>query len=124
MTIRIITSTAITRFNVPPLIPSHLALVRRYSLAAIYTLSDPCETESVTKKRRPLLMGTPHRGGSLYERPYIIPPMPPGIAGVSSSGSATTTSVVTMRLPMEAAFCSAERVTMAGSMMPAATKSS
>ena len=53
-----------------------------------------------------------------------MPPMPPGIAGVSSSGSATTTSVVTMRLPMEAAFCKALRGTIAGSMMPAATRSS
>ena len=61
---------------------------------------------------------------SLSRESYIMPPMPPGIAGVSSSGSATTTSVVTMRLPMEAAFCSAERVTIAGSMMPAVTRSS
>jgi hypothetical protein len=49
----------------------------------------------------------------------MSPMPPPGIAGVSSSGSATTTSVVTMRLPMEAAFCNAERVTIAGSTLPA-----
>ena len=37
--------------------------------------------------------------------PYIMPPMPPaGMAGASSSGSATTTLVVTMSEPMEAAF--------------------
>src|SRR5919107_2423251 len=57
--------------------------------------------------------------------PYIMPPMPPpGIAGVSSSGSATTTSVVTTRLPMEAAFCNALLVTIAGSTTPAETRSS
>ena len=51
--------------------------------------------------------------------------MPPaGIAGASSSGSATTTSVVTIRLPMEAAFWSALRVTIAGSIIPAAIRSS
>ncbi len=57
--------------------------------------------------------------------PYIMPPMPPpGIAGISSSGSATMTSVVTMRLPMEAAFCKAERETIVGSVTPAAMRSS
>jgi hypothetical protein len=35
-----------------------------------------------------------------------------------------TTSVVTTRLPMEAACCKALRVTIAGSMMPATTRSS
>jgi hypothetical protein len=56
---------------------------------------------------------------------YIMPPMPPaGIAGASSSGSATITSVVTMRLPMEAAFCRALRETIVGSVTPADTRSS
>jgi len=61
-----------------------------------------------------------------FGEPYIMPPMPPpGMPiGASSSGSATTTSVVTMSEPMEAAFCSAERVTIAGSMTPAFTRSS
>lgn len=50
----------------------------------------------------------------------------PAEAGVDSffSGfSATTASVVRMRAPMEAAFCRAERVTLAGSTMPASTMS-
>ena len=48
-----------------------------------------------------------------------MPPMPPaGMAGASSSGSATMTSVVTMRLPMEAAFCKALRETIVGSVTP------
>jgi hypothetical protein len=37
--------------------------------------------------------------------------------------SATIASVVRMFLAIEAAFCSAERVTMAGSMTPSATRS-
>ena len=47
--------------------------------------------------------------------------MPPGMApAFSRSGaSATMASVVRMFFAIEAAFCSAERVTMAGSMMPA-----
>ena len=60
--------------------------------------------------------------------PYIIPPMsgipPPAIAGCFSGGSATIASVVRMFLPIEAAFCSAERVTIVGSMIPALTRSS
>ena len=53
------------------------------------------------------------------------PPMsPPGAAGAAFSGlSATTASVVRKRPAMLAAFCSAERVTLAGSMMPAAMRS-
>ena len=38
--------------------------------------------------------------------------------------SQTIASVVRMFFAIEAAFCSAERVTMAGSMTPAATRSS
>ncbi len=53
-----------------------------------------------------------------------MPPSPPGIAGADFSGlSAMTASVVRKSAAMEAAFCSAERVTLAGSMMPAATRS-
>ena len=62
---------------------------------------------------------------------YIMPPMPPMPPGMpppmppSFSGlSATMTSVVRMFLAMEAAFCRADLVTMAGSMMPALTMSS
>src|SRR3712207_8740485 len=56
-----------------------------------------------------------------------MPPMsgmPPPAPAVSFSGtSATIASVVRMFLAIEAAFCSADRVTMAGSMTPAATRS-
>ena len=49
---------------------------------------------------------------------------PPGIPAPSfSGGSATIASVVRMFLAIDAAFWSAERVTMAGSMTPAATRS-
>lgn len=57
----------------------------------------------------------------------LMPPMPPGIAGLplSSSGSSETiASVVNMSPAIEAAFCSAVRVTLAGSITPALTRSS
>src|ERR1700683_2187205 len=47
------------------------------------------------------------------------PPPGPAGAGVFSGFSAMTASVVRNRPAIEAAFCSAERVTFAGSMMPA-----
>src|SRR5215218_9509871 len=48
-----------------------------------------------------------------------MPPSPPGMAGAAFSGlSAMTASVVRKSAAMEAAFCSAERVTLAGSMIP------
>src|ERR1019366_3615193 len=55
---------------------------------------------------------------------YIIPlmsgiPPPAFLSGIS----ATIASVVRMFLAIEAAFCSADRVTIAGSMTPAATRS-
>src|SRR4029077_15466130 len=57
-----------------------------------------------------------------------MPPMPPpgGIAGadLSSGLSATMASVVSIRLATEAAFCSAVRTTLVGSMMPAFSRSS
>src|SRR3954464_6295528 len=48
-------------------------------------------------------------------------PPPPGMAGAEAfSGlSATTASVVRNKAAMDAAFCSADRVTLAGSMIPA-----
>ncbi len=50
---------------------------------------------------------------------------PPGMAGASFSGlSAMTASVVRNRAAIDAAFCSAERVTLAASMMPIFTRSS
>src|SRR3954449_8200326 len=58
------------------------------------------------------------------EPAYIMPPMsgmPPPTPAPSLSGiSATMASVVRMFFAIEAAFWSAERVTMAGSMMPSA----
>ena len=51
-------------------------------------------------------------------------PPPAGIAGFSSGLSATTASVVRNRAAIEAAFCSAERVTLAASVTPAFTRSS
>ena len=50
--------------------------------------------------------------------------MPAGIAAAFSGISATTASVVRMFFAIDAAFCSAERVTIVGSMMPAFTRSS
>src|SRR5581483_11769616 len=63
---------------------------------------------------------------------YIIPPMPPmppiaaaAAAALCFSGlSATTDSVVRSSAAIDAAFCSAERVTLAGSMTPALNRSS
>ncbi len=60
-----------------------------------------------------------------------MPPMPPigsppgiGMAGASSGLSATSASVVSRRLAIEAAFWSAARVTLAGSMTPDLMRSS
>src|SRR5579883_795725 len=51
-------------------------------------------------------------------------PPPPGIAGAFSSGLSTmTASVVRKRAAMDAAFCNAERVTLAASMTPSANRS-
>jgi hypothetical protein len=65
--------------------------------------------------------------GRLGLAAYIIPPMsgmPPPPPAVSFSGtSATIASVVRMFLAIDAAFWSAERVTIAGSMMPSLTRS-
>ncbi len=55
---------------------------------------------------------------------YIPPPMPPAGAagaGVSSFLSATRDSVVRITEAIEAAFCSALRVTLVGSTMPLST---
>src|SRR6266568_4639676 len=60
-----------------------------------------------------------------------MPPMPPApgapppaaAALVSSLSSATSASVVSIKPAMEAAFCSARRVTLAGSMTPILTMS-
>ena len=56
-----------------------------------------------------------------------MPPMPPAPAagaGLSSGISEMTASVVRSSVLMEAAFCSAVRTTLVGSMTPAFTRSS
>src|SRR5689334_7241481 len=57
-----------------------------------------------------------------------MPPMPPppgGIIGAGGSGlSATRHSVVSSNEAIDAAFCNAARVTLAGSMTPAFMRSS
>ena len=55
-----------------------------------------------------------------------MPPMPPmpAPAVCVSGASATIASVMRMFFAIDAAFCSAERVTIVGSMMPALTRSS
>jgi len=52
---------------------------------------------------------------------YIMPPMsgPAGMAGSGLGISTMVASVVSKRLATEAAFSSATRVTLVGSMMPA-----
>src|SRR5262249_220165 len=70
----------------------------------------------------------PGRGPRCPSHPndaYIMPGIPPpGAAGAAFSGaSATTASVVRMFFAIDAAFCSAERVTIAGSMIPALIRS-
>src|SRR5262249_193550 len=53
-----------------------------------------------------------------------MPPMsgaPPGAAAAFSGLSATTASVVRKSAAIEAAFCSAERVTLTGTLIPALT---
>ena len=55
-----------------------------------------------------------------------MPPIgsPAGIGGSGSGLSATSASVVRRRLAIDAAFCRAALVTLAGSMTPALTRSS
>jgi hypothetical protein len=66
--------------------------------------------------------------GYWIDRSQYIPPIPPpggaAGAGFSSFFSTTTASVVSRRPAIEAAFCSAVRVTLVGSMTPALTRSS
>ena len=65
----------------------------------------------------------------VWETTYIIPIPPPGItpppagAPFFSGLSATRHSVVMTNAAIDAAFCNAARVTFAGSMMPAFTRS-
>ena len=88
------------------------------------------------EKSGPLLLKRPAEFGWLSlcrptKRRYIMPPMPPmpwswwsPPAGAGGSGmSVMRHSVVSSRPLMEAAFCSALRVTLVGSTTPALTRS-
>ena len=81
-----------------------------------------------TRNEKGAPRGAPFRTARSLSAPYIIPPMsgipPPAIAGCFSGTSATTASVVRMFFAIDAAFCSARRVTLVGSMIPAFTRSS
>src|SRR5215212_6903922 len=59
-----------------------------------------------------------------YKMSMSMPALVTAAAPSPAGGSATTTSVVTTRAPMEAAFWRAERTTIAGSVIPAETRSS
>src|SRR5262245_36533586 len=65
--------------------------------------------------------------GGAVTASYIMPPISgipaPAPTGSFSGGSATIASVVRMFLPIDAAFCSADRVTIVGSITPALTRS-
>ena len=74
-----------------------------------------------------------HAGSLVSRFPYFnradqyIPPMPPpgaASAGFSSFFSTTTHSVVRSKPAIDAAFWSAKRVTLVGSITPAFTRSS
>jgi hypothetical protein len=71
-----------------------------------------------TQTRGPV--ARPSRDEASTRGDQCICPGPPAAAGSSSSGFSTTAlSAVRMIAAIEAAFCSAERVTFAGSRMPA-----
>ena len=89
----------------------------------LHTTRHPCSTGRCWEAGKRTARGkTPGRSGDLtsVDQKSMSPP-PPGMAGAFSfSGfSAITASVVRNRPAIDAAFCSADRVTFAGSMMPA-----
>src|SRR5207247_5561716 len=75
---------------------------------------------------RPTVLASSDLRSTSHCAVYIIPDMSgmPAPAPSFSGISATIASVVRMFLAIDAAFCSAERVTIAGSITPAATRSS
>src|SRR5439155_12127070 len=90
------------------------------------------EPRLVAVRGRPRKAKGPATAGPFAElesqnRAYIIPPMSgmpaPAPAASFSGGSATIASVVRMFLAIDAAFWSAERVTMVGSMTPSLIRS-
>jgi hypothetical protein len=78
------------------------------------------------RRRRAVPRDRPSQRIGAQSARYIIPPMSgmPAPARSFSGASATITSVVRMFFAIDAAFCSAERVTIVGSMMPTLTSSS
>src|SRR5690606_36826855 len=75
---------------------------------------------------RPTLAVCASPGGEHQKPMPPMPPIPPPApAGAGGSGlSATTASVGSSIEAIDAAFCSAARVTLAGSITPALTRSS
>jgi len=71
-------------------------------------------------------LGKRRAEGVSFTDQYMPPIPPPGIGGVfcSSFFSTTTASVVRSSPAIEAAFCSAVRTTLVGSITPASTRSS
>src|SRR5690606_12425528 len=102
----------------------------RFLNQSFTSLADYCDARHLFDRKRkgPALRrglsGYDTRGPRLDQK--SMPPMPPmpGAAGSSFFGSsATMASVVIIRPAMEAAFCSAVRVTLVGSRMPNSTMS-
>src|SRR5699024_570807 len=94
-----------------------------------HPLSDTPQPRGAAHRRAPRGCGaiSVSLEGSGRTSSQPMPPIssPPGIAAPAGSGlSATTASVVRKSAAMEAAFCRAERVTLTGSLMPAARRSS
>jgi hypothetical protein len=84
--------------------------------------SEPAWVAAVVRGR----MRSPMLNTRLLKRQGNYISMPPGIArGLSSScSSEIRASVVSISPAIDAAFCNAQRVTFAGSITPAATRSS
>ena len=114
-----------------------------YSLRPLRSCSSRCPGHSSTRENEPsggrTHDGAAHRGWCAApwcsrsaddrDRAQYMPPMPPpgppaGAAGLSSFFSTISASVVRSSPEIEAAFCSAVRVTLVGSMTPACTRSS
>src|SRR5437879_3959304 len=108
--------------------------VRLEAVQAVRSRTRPVPRRAPRRRREPTppIPRRPLSGGVTRGRPTRLPRsgnryiMSGGIAGAESflSGiSVTTASVVSTMAAIDAAFCSAERVTLAGSTMPALTMS-
>jgi hypothetical protein len=98
-----------------------------YEAVKIEPLSFPIKTKApVAEKSNGGLFGSINLAGNYIPIPGYPPP-PEGMDGIAGSSfglSATMHWVVSMRDATLAAFCSANRVTLVGSMTPAAIMSS